>query len=231
MKRLTVFILLFQCACFIFAQSPQAVIREVNGTVELKGPTAAGWTPAQAGQSIERDAVISTGFRSMALLAIGNSTITVRPLTRLSLNEIIAQESAETVSLGLRTGRIQVAVNPPAGTRTNFSVQSPSATASVRGTSFEMDPLNIRVTEGSVFYEAANGTVFASVMVGAGQKTWVDPDAGRAVNPFAAAEAARKLPPLTGGDTAGADTAAKPDFSRETGTLEIGDIILIPAIN
>jgi hypothetical protein len=45
-----------------------------------------------------------------------------------------------------------VDVNPPAGTKASLSVNSPTATASVRGTSFEFDTRNLRVNSGTVHF-------------------------------------------------------------------------------
>jgi hypothetical protein len=65
--------------------------------------------------------------------------------------------NAENVSLNLDTGRIRVDVAPPAGQMTNFTVRSPNATASVRGTSFEFDTINLKVEEGRVIFSGNNG--------------------------------------------------------------------------
>jgi hypothetical protein len=155
-------------ACFsvpVFAQT--AVIRELNGTVEVKRSADAGWTRAAAGMRLERDMSISTGFKSTALISLGNSTLTVRPLTRISLEELAASPEAEKTTLFLRTGRIRADVAPPAGGgKVNFQVRSPSATASVRGTEFDMDLSNVTMYSGTVAFAGSDGV---PVMVGAGQ--------------------------------------------------------------
>lgn len=201
MKRLALVLILLQGAVFIFAQSPQAVIREISGTVEMKRPGAANWTTARVGDLIERATAISTGFKSMALLTVGNSTITVRPVTRLSLEELVLQHDTETINLGLQTGRIRVAVNPPAGGRTDFTVRGPTATASVRGTAFTMDPDSIQVNKGSVRYQVpANAGRSFTVQVNAGQATWVDTNTGLAINPLIVS-AQSKAPPAMAGES------------------------------
>jgi hypothetical protein len=158
------------------APGQEGYIRDVFGTVELKGPGGAGWTAARAGQRVTKDTVISTGFKSTALVALGNSTVTVRPLTRLSVEEILNIQGNETVSLSLRSGRIRADVTAPAGGRTDFTVRSPIATASVRGTSFEFDGVNLRVDEGLVHVTGGDGT---AVYVGAGHEAASDPVTGR----------------------------------------------------
>jgi hypothetical protein len=198
MKQLF-FILFTLSAGFLFAQNTEAVIKEMTGTVELKRSGSASWAAAKAGDRIGKDTIVSTGFKSMALLVVGNSTITVRPITRLSLAELMNQNETETINVNLATGRVRVDVNPPAGGRANLTVQTPSATASVRGTAFDMNTVNIQVQKGAVDYMAANGTFNnRPVTVTAGQESRIDTITNNAVHPITAAEAARNLPDLPG---------------------------------
>jgi hypothetical protein len=171
----------FLTAAGIFAQTPvEVVIRDLLGTVEVKAPRAANWTAARKGQILAIDTVISTGFRSSAVVAIGNSTLTIQPLTRLSFKELSQLEENEKVELQLRTGRVRAEVRPPRVGRTNFTVSSPIATASVRGTIFEFDTFNLSVSEGTVEFSGAAG---ASVLVDAGSTSSVDSVSSRASPP------------------------------------------------
>jgi hypothetical protein len=177
MKKTGIGFLLLMGAAFLGAQTaPAAFIRETSGTVELKAPGASEWQAAEPGQVLEMASLISTGFRSTALIGIGNSTITVRPLTRLSLEEIAAAQNSEQVTLNLRAGRIRANVTPPAGGKINFSVRSPTATASVRGTVFEFDGTRLRVEEGRV--HLGGGGVMGAY-VGTGHSSAADPGSGR----------------------------------------------------
>ena len=227
MKRLLVLVIFLMGAVFIFAQNqaatPAASIREMTGSVELKKPGSANWIPAKSGDTLEKDTVISTGFKSTAILAVGNSTLTVRPLTRLNLESLLAgQDNSETINIGLRTGRIQVDVKPPAGSRTEFTVSTPVATASVRGTSFTIDPMNIKVTEGSVVYKPAGDTGYARpVMVNIGQSSQMDTDSGSVANPQVLAEVNRNLPALPGRSTTSASDNVKVAVSQGTVSLDL----------
>jgi hypothetical protein len=184
MKRMTWGLLLFLAGAAVFAQDaaepqavePQAVIRELSGTVEVKASNAAAWSPASRGQTITRDTLVSTGFKSSALIAIGNSTLTVQPLTRLSLEELTLAGGSEKVSLSLRTGRVRANVKPPAEGKTDFTVRSPSATASVRGTVFEFNGIDLRVDEGRVHF---TGNDRSGTYVGAGHQARTDTETGR----------------------------------------------------
>ena len=170
MKRTLCVTLLLAGAVFCaFAQN--GVISELTGTVELKTARSSSFVPAKTGDVVAADTIVSTGFRSTAVIKVGSTTIAVRPLTRLSLAEIRSESDSETLNVNLQAGRVRVDVKPPAGTRANTTVQSPSATASVRGTSFEFDAVNLRVYEGTV---ALQGGDTLAVPVSAGRASHVD---------------------------------------------------------
>jgi hypothetical protein len=189
-------------------EAERAYIREFTGTVEVKEPGDSVWAAARAGQEIRRDTVISTGFKSTARIGVGNSIIIVRPLTRLSFAEIRNNQGNESVQLELHTGRVRANVSPPAGGSTDFTVRSPQATASVRGTSFDFDGANLNVDEGRVYVSGGDGV---GAYVGAGHRAVSDPRTGRTMGgvelvrtdmapplPEAAAESAPPPAPLIG---------------------------------
>ena len=162
----------------VFAQ--QAVITELSGMVEVKRAGSAVWENAVRGQTLTMDSMISTGFKSTALFKAGSLVITVRPLTRLTLTEIAAAAGTETVNVNLQAGRVKVEVDPPQGTRANVTVRGPMATASVRGTVFEVDTFSLWVSEGTVEYAGRAG---APVLIDAGGVSFVNESTGRAALP------------------------------------------------
>jgi hypothetical protein len=171
----------------------------MTGTVEIKTGGSADWVPAQQGDVLEAATIISTGFKSTAILVIGNSILTIRPLTCLSLEEIINLNDTETVNVRLLTGRVRAEITPPSGGKTNFTMKSPITVASVRGTIFDIDTVNLRVSEGIVRFESTGERPGSRpVLVGAGQSSRVDAGTGRAVDPITAAETERALPVLPG---------------------------------
>ena len=165
----------------IFSQEERAVIREFTGTVELRQVNSAAWVNARIGQTILPNTMISTGFKSTALIGIGDSLIAVRPLTRLSFTEIRRQTGTETINVGLQAGRVRADVKQPVGTRSSFSVQTPIATASTRGTVFEMDIYELKVIEGTVEYVSSYE---ARVLVDAGGYSFVDERTGLPAPPM-----------------------------------------------
>jgi len=134
----------------VFAQT--AVIKDITGTVELKPSGVADFVPARVGTEVAQNTIISTGFKSTALVQARSAVIAVRPLTRLTLTEIQASQGTETLNMNLQSGRVRVDLNPPAGSKASLGVSSPTATASVRGTSFDFDTRNLNVHSGTVAF-------------------------------------------------------------------------------
>jgi len=195
MKKI-IFTVIFITLIVYGAFCQNGVIRELTGEVELKRAGSSAFVPASAGDAVSSNTIVSTGFRSTAIIAIGSSVITVRPLTRLTLAEIQSMENTENVNVNLQSGRVRVEVKPPAGTKTNLNVQSPSATASVRGTTFEMDTRNLNGIEGKVMLSGVSG---AGVMVTGGNSSSANID-GTVSNPAANAEQSVQVQPPVGAD-------------------------------
>jgi hypothetical protein len=216
MKKIIVIFLAVVTAAGAFCQ--EGVIRELTGDVELKHAGTSVFLPASKGDTVASSTIVSTGFRSTAIIAVGNSVITIRPLTRLTLAEIQTMENTENVKVNLQAGRVRVDVTPPAGTKTQFTVQSPMAVSSVRGTSFEMDTETLSVSEGRVIY---SGTAGPAAIVTGGNSSFINID-GTTVSPSEIAEASfapvspigtpssESAPPVTG---AGATVTV--DYSNE----------------
>ena len=192
----------------MYAQS--AVIRELAGEVELKPAGTSEFVPARAGDEVAPNTIVSTGFRSTAIITVGTHEVTVRPLTRLSLAEIETASGTENLNMDLQAGRVRVDVKPPAGTRTNFTVQSPNATASVRGTSFEFDTRRVKVLEGRVAFRGKRGM---PVVVGAGFESYVGKE-NKVASPSDIAESSFQPPPPTGSDpgSSGIGSSSRVDF-------------------
>ncbi|MCL2442217.1 MAG: FecR domain-containing protein [Treponema sp.] len=192
----------------VFSQN--GVIREFTGTVELRHAGSSNFVPATVGATVAPNTIVSTGFRSTAVIVIGGSVIGVSPLTRLTMAEIQNIGNTQNVNVNLQSGRVRVEVNPPAGTRSNLTIQTPSSTASVRGTTFEMDTNNIIVSEGRVM---VNGTGGIAVMVDGGYATHSTPS-GIPVNPLEVS-AANLVPPVPVGAAPPVVSAPQSDLPNE----------------
>jgi len=211
-KIFLMFCIVLVCAA-AFAQN--GVIRELSGTVELKNSGSSSYVPAKAGDKLSLDTVISTGFKSTALVSLGSALITVRPLTRLTLTEIQASSGTETINVNLQAGRVRVDVSPPAGTRTTMSVSSPMATASVRGTSLDFDTRNLKVNHGQVNFKGKKGH---ARLVNGGSSSKVTED-GKAVDPVQMKNRELAPPPPAGTDITGGSGAEGPGSS--SGVIKI----------
>jgi hypothetical protein len=176
MKKIFVVFLAVLIPALAAAQSQgqlRGLIRGVNGTVEVKQNAASPWIPAAVGMNLDKNASISTGLKSSALISLGDSVITIRPLSRVRLDELAASRETADVALFLRAGRVHAQVKAPVGGGTvNFQVRSPSATASVRGTEFVMDPAKINMSSGIVSFAGSDGL---PALVNAGQSASAGP--------------------------------------------------------
>jgi hypothetical protein len=127
----------------------EGVFRAVSGKVEYQIPGDV-WRTASTGTRIPSGALISTGFRSEATLEIDSAVLTVRPLTRMRIDELVEKEGVISTELHLRVGRVRAEVKAVKGLQNNFRLTSPVSTAAVRGTSFDYDGVNVRVLKGLV---------------------------------------------------------------------------------
>ena len=204
MKRTALIAIMLCLWTAAFAQN--GVIAEMSGTVELKTAGSTEFVHAKIGDSIAPNTIVSTGFKSTAMIKVGSATIVARHLTRLTLSEIADIQGTETVNMNLQAGRVRVDVKPPAGTKASFTVQSPHATASVRGTEFEQDTRTLSVSQGSVQFQGASG---AATMVYSGSESRVSMDSQKVADPVTIATTALLPPPPVGIDASAPVTATE----------------------
>ncbi len=130
----------------------RAVIQDVSGKVEVKTPRGQ-WQPAKIGMDIATGTYISTGFKSTAELEVGATTVWVKPLTRMQLEELIKKEGTQKTALFLRTGSVGADIKSVEGLKHDFVLRSPMATAAVRGTIIEdFDGVVIITRSGAVLF-------------------------------------------------------------------------------
>jgi len=144
---IVIVILTFSSALF----AADGVFKEVSGKVEYQLP-GESWKKATVGVSVPVGARISTGFNSNARIEIESAVLKVRPLTRMSIEELVQEEGTISTDLNLKVGRVRAEVKSTEGIRHNFRLRSPYSTAAVKGTLFEYDGVNIVVYDGTVRY-------------------------------------------------------------------------------
>ena len=115
----------------------EATVVSAKGKAEvLKG---SDWQTLSAGATVSKGDVIQTGFKSEVILKIKESTVTVESLSRLTVEQLAEKSSQDSTRLFLDTGSLKSDVKKSENRRTDFTVRSPVATASVRGTIFAVE--------------------------------------------------------------------------------------------
>ena len=129
------FALLIVLMCFASnAFSAPAIVSYVRG----KGEVCRGekWLQLKIGDKINPSETISTGFQSEVKIKYNDSLMVLGALTRITLDEFSETENKDTVSAYLSTGAVRSKVIHTESKRVSYTVKSPVAVASVRGTDF-----------------------------------------------------------------------------------------------
>ena len=156
MKKLYIIVIILVVLAS-FAYSDNAVVKSFTGKVEVKLTSNSSWVPVTVNMQIPAGATISTGFNSSAVLDLGASTIQVKSLTRMKIEDLIASQETISTSLFLQFGKVTADVELNEDIEHDFMLKSPISTAAVRGTSFDFDTISVTVNDGSVvFYNQLN---------------------------------------------------------------------------
>mgnify|MGYP000884696055 CR=1 FL=1 len=134
MKRVFTIIICLLITATLFATSGEVIA--IKGKVEVQKDGQ--WRLAQKGESLDSGVLVSTGFKSELTLKVDGSTIIVQPLTRLRLDEIVKKGDVLSSKVYLDMGSIKANVKAAETKKVSFTVRTPVATASVRGTSGEI---------------------------------------------------------------------------------------------
>ena len=148
MKRTVTIAAALTVAVVFGAVALDATVAEITGKVEIRQGDDV-WRPAEVGQTVPVGSSISTSFNSTALLQVGASEVEVKPLTRVRIAELVSEDGVDRSEVNMPVGRISANIRG-GERRAEFTVRSPVATASVRGTSFDFDGVNLDVAEGIV---------------------------------------------------------------------------------
>lgn len=152
-KLICAAILLAVSIGYVFALDGEIVT--VNGKVEAQS-TGGIWAPLKAGDTMTEGTMISTGFKSEATVRLGASLITVKPLSRMTLTQLVEKEDSVDTELYIEVGNVRAEVNSLNNKKNGFTVKSPVATASVRGTVFEVGE-ELVVLQGAVVFTSPVG--------------------------------------------------------------------------
>ena len=126
-----------------------ATVVSAEGKVEVE--RGGKWIPLSANAAVSEGEIISTGFKSKAVLRYQGSVLQLGALTRVTLEKLAAGEKNDTVAVYLNTGAVKSTVQRTENRRVNYTVRNPVAVASVRGTEFDFSgDGSIACTEGAV---------------------------------------------------------------------------------
>ena len=188
MRRFILVIMIISFAVYgAYSENSNAhgVILELTGNVDLKPAGSSSYTRASIGDEIALDTVISTGFKSAAVIEVNNSIITVQSLSQLTI--------LDSTNIKLQTGRIIVESN-------GLTVQSPGTSSSVRGENFEFNTVNIKAKKGSVSFSGVSGP---AVIVNEGREDSLGSDR----KPAGSSSASCPLPSAPGGSLGGGSSS------------------------
>jgi hypothetical protein len=167
MTALLSFLLVLPVTAFSADVPATVSILEVTGTVQIRDKGASDWVPAEKGRPVapgteiltETDATCQIGF-----YADQKSAVNIQGGSKINV------ESVSPVKVALQNGRLYAFVRDLKPT-SSFTIQTPTAVASARGTDgFFSDKLavgfegtwNLATTEGEVFLEPGMAVEFSA---------------------------------------------------------------------
>ena len=130
MKKIVKILVLLTVAFYSFALD--GIVMEVLGKVEKQVDNS--WIALKKGDVLVPGDIVSTGFKSEAVISIGESVITVKALTRMTIEQLYEKNKNHVSSIYLDVGSVSADVKPVTNKRVGFTVKTPAVTASVRGT-------------------------------------------------------------------------------------------------
>ena len=221
-------LLVFFAVLIIPAFTLDAVVVSVLGKAEVQ--TSKGWQPMKTGAKLTAGTLVSTGFKSQAVLSIGKSTVTVQPLSRLTIEQLTERADSDVSKIYLDAGSIKADIKAAENKRVGFTVKSPVATASVRGTSGTIDSFGTLESTSGVWMVAPasenDDAVVQGVAVAKGSIITVGSD-GRVTPPQQAnAQAATGANPVSVSPSvaeASASVTASPAAAAQSAAGTAGD--------
>ena len=150
MKKQFIAVLIFIIPIFFSFSTEKGIIKSVQRKVEIN--ISGKWIKAEIGMELLPGNLISTGFKSNAVIDTGSSEIFIKQLTRMSLDELSKSGNTVKTNLNLRLGRVKANVKTSEGLKHNFTLKTPVSTAAVRGTVFESGVRSLDVISGSIRY-------------------------------------------------------------------------------
>jgi len=136
-------------------------ISNLVGDVEISKDAGKTWKALTKGVSIEKGDLVSTSFDSTATIQFAHGNFNIAPMTQIRVDEFLNKDNLERAQLYMNVGRISARIDKPANIRADFSVTTPTASASVRGSGMtiatdEKYGTTIYATDGITYYTIGN---------------------------------------------------------------------------
>ena len=125
-------------ALFLSAVVFAAEVKVVSVTGKCEYEKNGEWVALQVGQVLDQGTKIQTGFKSELVLTLTSekedSKMTIAQLSRMTISQLVSTEKLDKTNVYMDTGSVKAEINKNEDSKVNFTVTSPYATASVRGT-------------------------------------------------------------------------------------------------
>ncbi|MEI6874052.1 MAG: FecR domain-containing protein [Spirochaetota bacterium] len=116
----------------LFPLLAEVTVKSFKGTVGMIVGTKT--QPLTVGMKLAEGTALVTGPNSELVLDINGNSLTLKPLTTLRINSATMAPGKSSASVALKGGSVVSDVKQIQGVRTDFSISTPVATSSVRGT-------------------------------------------------------------------------------------------------
>lgn len=159
---------------FVTVPADGAVLTKMSGSVEVSKDGGKTFVAAKPGDILRQTNQVSTGYDSRALLDFGYGSLQVGNMTQLSIDQFVTRDQLTKTQLFLRVGSVQAKVRHNASVRGDFSVVTPTVSASVRGSEMlvvyddKANVTTVSVTEDKAFVKGTNDAAEIEIAEGYG---------------------------------------------------------------
>jgi hypothetical protein len=125
-----------------------AKIELIEGKASIRRSGAADWTDAKIGISLKAGDIVYTRAESFCVVQYaGGTTLRMNEETKILIEEISEKKTKTSISIG----HVWVNMQKLVTSKSSFELSSPTATAAIRGTIFDMNTLKDSSTDVCVF--------------------------------------------------------------------------------